>query len=84
MAKRSINERLTETTGEMLQNNLVQHMWQVGHSGTILVSLEITYIGMRFLFEPVPFFSQQISLDETISFYRIITNVWLIQEVHYL
>ncbi|MFS1955586.1 HD-GYP domain-containing protein [Vibrio cyclitrophicus] len=74
--KASIIERLTEQADEMFETNLVQHMCELVDLDDFWFSMEIPYIeNMRDNFEPVPFFSQQMSLDETVAFAEFIANV---------
>ena len=74
--KASIIERLTEQADEMFKTNLVKHMCELVVLDDFWFSMEIPYIeNMRDNFEPVPFFSQQMSLDETVDFAEFIANV---------
>lgn len=74
--KAYIIERLTEQADLLFETNLVQHMCELVDTDDFWFSMDVSYIQiMSDRFKPVPFFSQQMSLDETVAFAEFIANV---------
>ncbi|MBW3695860.1 HD domain-containing protein [Vibrio sp. T187] len=67
---------LTVSAGTLFESNLVQHMCELVDNDDFWFSMDISYIDiMSSKLAPIPFFSQHMSLDETIAFGEFIAKV---------
>ncbi|MGF1754831.1 HD domain-containing protein [Vibrio makurazakiensis] len=74
--KEYIAHCLTACADDMFESNLVQHMCELVVNDDFWFSMDISYIEhMSSKFEPIPFFSQHMSLNETIAFGEFIAKV---------
>ncbi|WP_394250040.1 HD-GYP domain-containing protein [Vibrio profundi] len=75
-SKSYIVQCLTASMDDLFEPNLVQHMCELVDTDDFWFSMEINYIeSMSSKLAPIPFFSQHMSLDETISFGEFIAKV---------
>ena len=74
--KASIIECLTNSAGTLFESNLVQHMCELVDNDDFWFSMDISYIEiMSSKFSAVPFFSQKMTLGETIAFGEFIAKL---------